>query len=86
MVGPKVKLYLKFEAEVRGPSWEFRRNLTFYKEVQICERKSGYGTDGSGYRWLILHTRICAPISDRNIAPAETGDGARIQSEILAHS
>ncbi len=31
-------------------------------------------------RGLILHTRICAPIDDRNTTPAGTGKGARIQS------
>jgi hypothetical protein len=31
-------------------------------------------------RKLILHTRICAPINDRNTTPTGTGDGARIQS------
>ncbi len=32
-------------------------------------------------RGLILHTRMCAPINDRNTTPAGTGNGARIQSQ-----
>jgi hypothetical protein len=31
-------------------------------------------------RGLVLHTRVCAAINDRNTSPTGTGDGARIQS------